>query len=61
MLDIADLITERGGDPKKVKESQRRRFASEELVDEVIGLYEEARRSMFSKKRAQCFFLLFRL
>lgn len=45
MIDIADLIPERGGDPKKVKESQRRRFASEELVDEVVALYEDARRS----------------
>jgi hypothetical protein len=45
MLDIADLIAERGGDAKKVKESQRKRYASEELVDEVIGLYEKARAS----------------
>ncbi|KAI1943831.1 Cytosolic seryl-tRNA synthetase [Ophidiomyces ophidiicola] len=47
MLDIADLIADRGGDAKKVKESQRRRFASEELVDEVIGLYEDARRTRY--------------
>ncbi|EFW22822.1 Cytosolic seryl-tRNA synthetase [Coccidioides posadasii str. Silveira] len=47
MLDIADLIADRGGDPKKVKESQRRRFASEELVDEVISLYEDARRTRY--------------
>ena len=45
MLDIADLVADRGGDPKKVKESQRRRFASEEIVDEVLALYEDARRS----------------
>lgn len=49
MLDIADLIPERGGDPKKVKESQRRRFASEELVDEVVALYEDARRSRLTR------------
>ncbi|KAM5441629.1 Cytosolic seryl-tRNA synthetase [Microsporum ferrugineum] len=47
MIDIADLIPERGGDPKKVKESQRRRFASEELVDEVVALYEDARRTRY--------------
>lgn len=46
MLDLNDFIAERGGDPKKIKESQRRRFASEEAVDEVIALYEEARRGM---------------
>lgn len=44
MLDLNDFIAERGGDPKKIKESQRKRFAPEEAVDEVIALYEEARR-----------------
>jgi hypothetical protein len=44
MLDIADFIADRGGDPNKVKESQRRRYAPEEAVDEVIALYEDARR-----------------
>ncbi|KAL1856094.1 Cytosolic seryl-tRNA synthetase [Paecilomyces lecythidis] len=48
MLDLADFVSERGGDPKKVKESQRRRFAPEEVVDEVIALYEEARRARFN-------------
>ncbi|PGH16908.1 serine-tRNA ligase [Polytolypa hystricis UAMH7299] len=47
MLDIADFLTDRGGDPKKVKESQRRRFASEEVVDEVIALFEDARRTRY--------------
>lgn len=46
MLDLADFISERGGDLKKIKESQRKRFASEEVVDEVVALYEEARRGM---------------
>lgn len=48
MLDLADFIAERGGDPKKIKESQRKRFAPEEDVDTVIALYEEARRGMLS-------------
>ncbi|KAJ5584092.1 Serine--tRNA ligase cytoplasmic [Penicillium hispanicum] len=47
MLDLNDFIAERGGDPQKIKESQRRRFASEEAVDEVITLYEEARRARY--------------
>lgn len=55
MLDITDLIPERGGDPKKVKESQRKRFASEEVVDEVISLYTQARSSALSF----FFFLIF--
>lgn len=48
MLDLADFVTERGGDLKKIKESQQKRFAPEETVDEVVALYEEARRGMDS-------------
>ena len=44
MLDLNDFIAERGGNPNKIKESQRKRFAPEEAVDEVIALYEEARK-----------------
>jgi seryl-tRNA synthetase len=44
MLDVLDFVAERGGDPKKVRESQRRRYASEDAVDEVIGMYEEHRK-----------------
>ena len=43
MLDILDFITERGGDPEKIRQSQRKRHASEEIVDEVIVLYEDVR------------------
>jgi seryl-tRNA synthetase len=46
MLDIFDFIVEKGGNPLKIKESQRRRYASEEAVDEVIALYEDHRKSM---------------
>ena len=46
MLDLEDFVAERGGDIKKVKESQRRRFASEDLADEVLALWEEHRKSM---------------
>ena len=45
MLDVLDFITDRGGDPQKVRESQRRRYADEGIVDEVIALYEDARAS----------------
>jgi len=45
MLDVFDFIVEKGGDPKKIKESQRRRYAPEEAVDEVITLYEDHRKS----------------
>jgi seryl-tRNA synthetase len=45
MLDIFDFIVDKGGNPEKIKESQRRRYAPEEAVDEVIALYEDHRRS----------------
>lgn len=46
MLDIFDFIVEKGGDPNKIKESQRKRYAPEEAVDEVIALYEDARKGI---------------
>ena len=38
-IDILDLIAEKGGNPDIVRESQKKRGLSVELVDEVIGLY----------------------
>lgn len=46
MLDVSDFIVERGGDPEHVKESQRRRYASDNAVPEVQAAYESARASM---------------
>merc|ERR1712225_222970 len=40
-IDILDLIEAKGGKPELVRESQRRRNASVELVDECISLYEQ--------------------
>lgn len=48
MLDVVDFIKERGGDPEKIRESQRRRFAPVEAVDEVIALWEDHRKSMLT-------------
>jgi len=45
MLDILDFIIEKGGNPQKIKDSQKRRYAPEEVVDEVIALYEDHRKS----------------
>ena len=44
-LDITDFILEKGGNPELIKASQRSRFASVEVVDEVIALYEDHRKS----------------
>lgn len=48
MLDVNDFIAERGGNPETIRESQRRRFASVEIVDEIIALFEDHRKSVYS-------------
>ena len=53
MLDILDLIAERGGDPKKVKESQKKRYADEALVDEVIELWQDAYKTRYRADQAR--------
>ena len=45
MLDVNDFIKERDGDPKKIRESQRRRHADEGVVDQVIEMFEDHRKS----------------
>lgn len=40
MIDLIQLQVEKGGDPEVVRESQRRRGASVELIDEVLALYK---------------------
>ena len=47
MLDVTDFIKERGGDPEKIRESQRRRYAKVEVVDEVITMFEDHRRTNY--------------
>ena len=42
MIDVQDLITSRGGDPEKVRETLRKRFAPPQIVDEVIDLWTDA-------------------
>lgn len=41
MLDINLLLEERGGNPEMVKESQKRRGGSVEIIDEIIAEYKE--------------------
>lgn len=40
MLDINLLLEDRGGNPEAVKESQRRRGAPTEVIDEIIAEYK---------------------
>ncbi|KAJ0130497.1 Serine--tRNA ligase, cytoplasmic, partial [Colletotrichum tanaceti] len=48
MLDLQDFIKERGGDPEKIRDSQRRRHAPTEIVDEVIALWDDHRKTQYS-------------
>lgn len=41
MLDINLLLEERGGNVEMVKESQKRRGGSVEIIDEIIAEYKE--------------------
>lgn len=52
MLDVVDFIKERGGNPDQIRQSQKRRYAPEEAVDEVIALYDDHRKSVPSTSRA---------
>ena len=47
MLDVNDFIKDRGGNPEKIRESQRRRHASVEIVDEVIDMFEDHRKTQY--------------
>jgi seryl-tRNA synthetase len=51
MIDVLDFIVDKGGDPEKIRESQRRRGSPVEVVEEVITLYHDHRKSTL---RANC-------
>ncbi|XXG80789.1 hypothetical protein AAC387_Pa09g1569 [Persea americana] len=53
MLDINLFRSDKGNDPERVRESQRRRFASVELVDEIIELDKEWRQLQFELSNLQ--------
>ncbi|OAL02532.1 serine-tRNA ligase [Phaeosphaeriaceae sp. SRC1lsM3a] len=48
MLDVNDFIKERGGDPEKIRESQRKRNAPVEIVDEIIADFEDHRQTQYA-------------
>jgi hypothetical protein len=45
MLDLLDFQTDKGGDLKKLKESQRRRYTPEALIDDIVATFEDHKRS----------------
>ncbi|KAJ6271924.1 hypothetical protein PSV08DRAFT_370020 [Bipolaris maydis] len=44
---INDFIKERGGDPEKIRDSQKKRHAPVEIVDEIIADFEDHRRTQY--------------
>ena len=44
-LDLLDFQVDKGGDLKKLKESQRRRYAPESTIDDIVALFEDAKKS----------------
>lgn len=50
MLDINIFREEKGYNPELIRESQRRRFASVDLVDEIIKLDKEWRQRNYPLK-----------
>ena len=47
MLDILDFQEDKGGDLRKLRESQQRRYAPEAVVDDVVALFEDMKKSMW--------------
>ena len=47
MLDLLDFQVDKGGDLERIRESQRRRHASEVVVDDVVALFEDHKRSTY--------------
>lgn len=57
-IDILDLIDSKGGNSEAVRESQRRRNASVELVDECIGMYQAwVKRKSACFRKAYCYYV----
>jgi hypothetical protein len=48
MLDLLDFQADKGGDLNKLRENQRRRYAPEAVVEDVVALFEDYKKSIFS-------------
>ncbi|KAK8846694.1 serine-tRNA ligase [Kwoniella newhampshirensis] len=53
MIDLIHFQTDKGGNPEVVRESQRKRGAPEELVDEVIAIFADHKQAQYEKEGAQ--------
>jgi seryl-tRNA synthetase len=50
-LDVLHFIDKKGGNSQEIRDSQKKRGLSVELVDEVIAMYEEWVKSMLLLSR----------
>ncbi|MCJ1285486.1 Cytosolic seryl-tRNA synthetase [Xylographa opegraphella] len=48
MLDILDFQEDKGGDLKRLRETQRRRYAPEAIVDDVVALFEDMKKTRYA-------------
>jgi len=53
-IDINMLRVDRGGDPEKVKASQRARFADETVVDQIMALDAQSRKAKHDLDNLKC-------
>ncbi|WWC59140.1 serine-tRNA ligase [Kwoniella dejecticola CBS 10117] len=53
MIDLLHLQADKGGNPEIIRESQKKRGASVELVDEVIEIFASHKQAQFEKEQAQ--------
>jgi seryl-tRNA synthetase len=48
VLDVLDFQPEKGGDLKKLKESQRRRYAPEAVIDDIVNMFEDHKKTQYA-------------
>lgn len=53
-IDINQLRVDRGGDPDKVKASQKARFADETIVDQIMELDAVRRTAKYTLDNLKC-------
>lgn len=57
-MDINFFRQDKGGNPELIRESQRRRFDSVEIVDQIIGLDSEWRKGIWIPMiKIKCFLI----
>jgi hypothetical protein len=60
-LDVISFIDGKGGNSEVIRESQRKRGHSVEVVDEIIQMYQDWVKSTLSRPKSSCPFTLISL